>query len=118
MKSGIELIADERREQIIKHGRSVARDLEANSEYNQLVKAAIALLKNPSFEDRPVKWSSKIWDKMRHKNKYERLIIAGALIAAEIDRLNLKTYNSLPEKCLSKEDGVCSLPIATCRQCI
>jgi len=24
---------------------------------------------------------------------------------------------SLPERCLSKEDGVCRLPIATCVQC-
>jgi len=38
----------------------------------------------------PKGWDHKIWEKMCHKNYKKRLIIAGALIAAEIDRLNSK----------------------------
>ena len=89
-KSGIELIAEERREQIEKHGRTIEKDV-AENDFNQLENAAIMLLGGYTYEDElnrtPFKWDDKIWEHMLSKPKKERFIIAGALIAAEIDRI-------------------------------
>lgn len=91
MKTGIELIAQERKEQIDKHGRTVERDVAINSNH-QLVKAVISMLESngPRGMERncPKGWDSVLWKKIVGKPYQERLIIAGALIAAEIDRLN------------------------------
>lgn len=93
METGIELIAKERQEQIEKHGRSKKHDKKVNKK-NQLSFAA-QMLSHPmgsSIEwDCDVNipgWDKTIWKKMINKNYKERLIIAGALIAAEIDRLS------------------------------
>jgi hypothetical protein len=98
MKTGIELIADERKEQIEKHGRSVECDVKFNSHYQLTIGAEllIQILNDSINEDMdeydecpepPFMWDRKLWDKMCRKPYKERLIIAGALIAAEIDRL-------------------------------
>ncbi len=99
MKTGIELIAEERREQIEKHGRTVELDVQQNADY-QLSEAFGALIIHPTEDDMkdvwgdillksvPSGWNKAIWEKMAVKPYKERLIIAGALIAAEIDRLN------------------------------
>lgn len=90
-KTGIELITQERKEQIEKHGRTIINDVNFNKRH-QLCKGAIALIE--SNEPRgmeancPRDWDISIWQKMVRKPYKERLIIAGALIAAEIDRLN------------------------------
>lgn len=99
MKTGIELIAVERREQIEKHDRTIQDDVDMNTEY-QLCSGAARLLFSPIDEgfdimrDEPFipsGWSKAIWHKMHDKPYKERLIIAGALIAAEIDRLQNKS---------------------------
>lgn len=93
MKTGIELIAEERRQQIEKHGRTPEQDYELNTD-GQLPWAASCL----AFEEiqdwdarheAPVNWDLKIWQKMHDKPHKQRLIIAGALIAAELDRMAL-----------------------------
>lgn len=84
MKSGIELIAQEREEQIHKHGRTIGHDVLQNK-HGQLVKGAECLLAGTTL--RPMGWNEQIYEKMRKKAYKDRLIIAGALIAAEIDRL-------------------------------
>lgn len=95
-KTGIELIEQERKEQIEKHGFLVG----ANDEYyqkNELVDAAMYAL----TQDRkhyPESWEFWFHDKMVEKERrmsehefwIERLKIAGALIAAEIDRVQLE----------------------------
>lgn len=95
MKTGIELIAIERQEQIEKHGRTVEGDVLENTEY-QLVSAASRMLFTPDdagFDLMehdafiPKGWDRGTWLKMIKKTYNERLIIAGALITAEIDRL-------------------------------
>ncbi len=89
-KTGIELIAQEREEQIEKHGRSINKDVIENSLY-QLSEAAKKLISGvdvPREWIAPIRWSGPIWRKMIKKSYKDRLIIAGALIAAEIDRLN------------------------------
>jgi len=90
MKTGIELIAQERAEQIEKHGRTVEKDVIENG-FNQLKSSAIMLLNGYLLQDEenytPFNWDEEIWQHMLSKPIKERLIIAGALIAAEIDRL-------------------------------
>lgn len=96
MKSGIELIAAERNEQIVKHNRTVTNDVKFNK--NEELSFAAAALSCPHPEANglsasnnyscPTGWNVKIWIHMIKKPYKERLIIAGALIAAEIDRLN------------------------------
>lgn len=87
MKTGIELIAEERQEQITKHGRAIDKDIEQNHE-GQLITGAIAIIKADDSE-MPADWNDLILNqKMVDKPYKERLVIAGALIAAEIDRIN------------------------------
>jgi hypothetical protein len=95
LKTGVELIAAERQEQIEKHGISVEYDVATNTEF-QLSAAASVLIMDVSDEmskeevssGRPDGWGRKDWEKMTSKDYKSRLIIAGALIAAEIDRIN------------------------------
>lgn len=94
-KTGIELIAQERDKHINKHHQFVEDDVEQNSDY-QLANAAHSLCIVELHEwhthdirkQRPYNWNEDRWMKMATKPYKERLIIAGALIAAEIDRLN------------------------------
>ena len=88
-KTGAELIAIERQEQIEKHGRTVERDLNENK-FSQLIDGAIGLLCEPRPNDKPSHWDSTLWTKMKNKPYKERLIIAGALIAAELDCIQTK----------------------------
>jgi len=94
MKTGVELIAIERQEQIEKHGRTIEQDVEFNSDFEKpLTKAAAALTVEygnalASEAMKPQGWDAAIWKKMMSKPYKERLIIAGAFIAAEIDRMN------------------------------
>jgi hypothetical protein len=92
--NGIELISKERREQIDKHGISVRNDVLYNSNpcsyYNTMpiIVGVIGLL-DEKFNHIPPHWNGKTVMHMRSKPYKEKLIIAGALIAAEIDRLQL-----------------------------
>ena len=91
MKTGIKLIAQERREQIEKHGRTLEKDKKFNCA-GELALAAEMLLASVHEggidpEDYPYGWDKEICDNMLRKDYKDRLIIAGALIAAEIDRL-------------------------------
>lgn len=90
MKTGIELIAQERQEQIEKHGITVKNDIEINQN-KELARVASALAYPyhyvDNFDDYPEYWDKQAVAKMVQKPYKERLIIAGALIAAEIDRL-------------------------------
>jgi len=90
MKTGIELIADERQKQIDKHG--FTGEHHANHpewyEENQLTEAATELLKiYPKSENLPLNWDADWWADLCNRHLLTRFQIAGALIAAEIDRL-------------------------------
>lgn len=90
--TGIELITKERQEQLEKHGISIQNDIDNNAN-NQLVDSALRLIMQDEalheivLQNAPQGWNRKIWKKMCKKPYTERLIIAGALIAAEIDRI-------------------------------
>lgn len=92
MKSGIELIAEERQEQISKHNRTIQSDVEINSEPNgpfqlpPLVIAATKCLGSIGGIPWPSHWDKSICEKIDGKTEIEKLVRAGAFIAAEIDR--------------------------------
>ena len=90
--TGLEMVVRERIEMIEKHGKTVDFDVKHNT-LNQLSEAASKLC-DPNIEDfhgiedgEPAGWDNELWNKMIDKVYSERLIVAGALIAAEIDRL-------------------------------
>lgn len=88
---GIELITKERKEQITKHKYTLKRDSEENKDM-QLALAAAQMALPPNYgkfweEQVPKGWDKSVWMLMMSKPYPERLVIAGALIAAEIDRL-------------------------------
>ena len=109
MKTGIELIADERKRQIESEGYSIKHDLEHNT--REFIQAAITYAKssdlslhsetfkpddkwhetNEPFYRKEVKcgWP---WDEKSFKptTPLRDLVKAGALIAAAIDRLNTR----------------------------
>jgi len=90
--NGLELIAKERQEQIEKHGRTVEQDKELNHQH-QLSEAAAYLAwyfieEADCRHEAPEGWNLEVWQKMHDKPYEERLVLAGALIAAELDRIN------------------------------
>ena len=92
MKTGLDLIKEERREHHIKHGINIPMDVQNNDRCQLSVAAGILSQKEIPNEVKetliPYGWDRYRWDKMINKPYKERLIIAGALIVAEIDRLN------------------------------
>ena len=91
MKTGIELIIVERNEQLTKHHRTIKQDVNYNTKCQLSVAAGILAQKNIPEQIKetliPKGWDSPQWDRMIDKPYKERLVIAGALIAAELDRL-------------------------------
>ncbi len=95
-KSGLALIVDERNRQLNK-GRSIEADKENNTD-SQLVAAASALLHTNEDVDeinalvelyQPMlyNWDMIFFTDMMLRPYKERIIIAGALCAAELDRI-------------------------------
>ena len=88
--TGIEMIAKERDEQLTKHKLSVIRDSMVNPN-KELLMGVYALLDRDgegNFDLFPEDWDEDMCQHMLTKPYHERLAIAGALIAAEIDRLH------------------------------
>ena len=91
MKTGIELIAIERQEQIEKHGWTSEYDNAHENE--ELIRAAIYAL-DPcmdNFRQLDLGWGSFVSRIDNKDNRVDQLKVAGALIAAEIDRLQNQT---------------------------
>lgn len=97
-KTGAELIAEERRRQIEKEGWSQWDDRQKHSG-GELAIAAACYAAEGTGADVVVAYYRRYmeikdawpwhpeWDKRKKHDKLRRLVIAGALIAAEIDRL-------------------------------
>lgn len=106
MKTGVELIAEERQRQIAEEGWTENHDSKQTDNSLSMAAALYAApvnlygkRKNWNGEDifiDPWPWKTKMddvvelnaWDKRSKHSRMRRLIIAGALIAAEIDRIN------------------------------
>lgn len=86
-KSGDELIAEERMEQVTKHGKSIIDDMRLWKD-GELVQSALAVVAGV-LDMMPSIWDRGTCERMIAKTYSQRLVIAGALIAAEIDRVNL-----------------------------
>jgi len=91
MKTGVEHIAEERREQIEKHGWAPVHD--ADHKYGELSKnaACLACLGTDAKVIDPAGCGTDddVWQLIEHigRDRIHALKVAGALIAAEIDRL-------------------------------
>lgn len=93
MKTGIELITIERKEQIEKHGYTVIKDVAYNSKpdgpfkmlpFKIIVGNLMGIVGGVPY---PENWSDDAVDKIKSKTQIEKLVIAGAFVCAEIDRL-------------------------------
>lgn len=93
IKTGVELIAAERQKQIDKHNFTGEHHANHPEWYDQgqLLDAARVL----SYEDTsvfldwcPENWGLDWFRKLLQKPHKERIVISGALIASELDRLN------------------------------
>lgn len=84
MKTGIELITEERKEQIEKHGWDSKNDSAYKNE--ELLKAVLFCI-NPKRFEWPWNFQEKYMTKILNKSRVDQLKTAGALIASEIDRL-------------------------------
>jgi hypothetical protein len=86
--TGLEMIVKERIEMIEKHGFTVQYDVDENS-MGELLEAIPVYLDNiyPCYEEWPWRGDKEFFNKIHKKKWIERLAIAGALLAAEIDRL-------------------------------
>lgn len=99
MRTGIQLITEERQKQIDKHGFTAEHHaLNSDKWYhnNQLIEASNTL-SMPIIKSClvPLNWDIAWFSELCKKPYKERLIIAGALIAAELDRLNYIEENNL-----------------------
>lgn len=99
-KTGIELIAEERHEQIEKHGFTLEHDLDCENNGGLANSALYLLLNYCGYENNewafPTNWDKKWIEKFNNKGDVESLYIAGALIAAEIDRLQSNNFQNGP----------------------
>lgn len=94
MKTGIELIAEERREQIEKHGFSIIDDAEYYQN-KELVQAALFCIDQGIPKGSPLKtdkawpgnWDKHFQNKIISKTELEQLAVAGAFIAARMDQI-------------------------------
>ncbi|MFV0587517.1 hypothetical protein [Bacteroides reticulotermitis] len=98
MKTGIELIADERNRQIEVEGWTLAHDNE--HAIGELANAASCYAMIPDLRPSslpPAHWPWLDWWKPTPSDRIKELAKAGALIAAEIDRLQRKNSELLNE---------------------
>lgn len=88
---GIGLIAIERSEQLTKHGRTIESDVKENDKGQLSYAASVLCLQDPADFGEPIEvpegWDDDKFDVILNKPYQQRLEIAGALIAAEIDRV-------------------------------
>jgi hypothetical protein len=87
MKTGIELIAEERQEQIEKHNWTKDHDIEVHEDGGLQIAALYAATLNDDYHQPEF---SDFEEHVSKKDYLQRQIIAGALLAAEIDRLRLQ----------------------------
>lgn len=111
MQTGIELIAQERKEQIEKHGWSLEHDAKyKNGELLQAAKfAEMATGRGIGFDGAigahwPKGWSNHLRRKIILKTKSQALVVAGAFYMAENDRLGENKYREDIERVAAEID--------------
>lgn len=105
MKTGVELIAEERQKQILKHGFTGKHHADHPEWYdqNQLVSASQVLIERDTtlIEWHPLNWDAVWFQRLLDNPYFERLKIAAAMLAAELDRIN-----ELKERERRKNNGI------------
>lgn len=91
-KTAIELIAQERNDQLTKHHFTVKQDVISHHE-NELIQAALYAINQDVFAA-PADWHYSFKDRMKKKDRVKQLVTASALIAAEIDRILYQDENT------------------------
>lgn len=93
-KTGIEMIAQERAEQIEKHGYTVEKDVEKYGDKGLIGVAGVITgsLVDPQMEMMLMPVMTELWGidaayKIAKKSPEEKLALVGALVAAQIDVL-------------------------------
>ena len=92
MRTGIDIIGQERRAQVAKHERSLEYDARVNNG-GQLAEAAAVIIHAERLNEDgilltcPKGWDLAHWGKMCSYPKERRIAIAGAWLCAELDRL-------------------------------
>ena len=113
MKTGIELIVQERKEQIEKHGWSLDHD--ASYADGQLIEAALFCYEQARInlgiihhENRqwPEGWIKHFENKIRNKPAIEQLTVCGAFWIAEYDRTNNKEFQFKANEIASEIDAL------------
>lgn len=92
--TGVQLIAKERDEQIWIHNHTIQTDFN-NNEKGVMLDAAVAIITDHQMYW-PQDWRAEVFLHIRNKPRNEQLAIAGAFLAAEIDR-NLYLENTIKE---------------------
>lgn len=102
MKTGIQLITEERKRQIEVEGWTPEHDAKHNTDDLAHAAAAYASAElyrrttSEGYDNTPHIWPfERKWFKPTPENRVRELVKAGALIAAEIDRLNFIESNNL-----------------------
>lgn len=80
-----------------------------NASFQLVHAASILCTPNPDHtvevdSEAPFGWDKELFEKMINKDYRSRLIIAGALIAAELDRINMEEYTDGMRK--AEEDTI------------
>ena len=100
MKTGVQLITEEREKQISKHGFTGEHHFNHPEWYEngQLIRASQILLTKTIDSERikkyhlfPKNWDAEWFKNLCDRPYNERMIIAGALIGAEFDRISYET---------------------------
>ncbi len=94
MQTGIELIAQERWEQVYKHSRGMKHDAEHDTGQLAKAAAALALTGTDAWVEDPIDFiehetQKGEWGLCKHigADRIKALTVAGALIVAELDRV-------------------------------
>lgn len=98
MKTGIELIKNERKEQIKKHGYTRSHDKKHNTQA-ELIQGARYCLGEAEW---PMFWSPMFKQKIDRKTQIQKLIVAGAFYMAEQDRIGPKRNYANAIKALAR----------------
>ena len=86
-KTAIELVAQERKEQIEKHGFTPEKDDKLDS--GEMLRLANYIISADS-DYKPEHWDNEYFMKVFSKPRIEQLSIAGAMVIAEMERLKRK----------------------------
>lgn len=85
--TGVELIAQERQEQLLKHKFTIEHDQREFKTYGDMLGAGMLYLLTGNHQHFPEAWERYWKERLDRKSEVEKLAVIGALAAAKIDLL-------------------------------